>query len=1001
MSSAAVVAALAKLSDLADSLSGDDVAIRDKILHPCLLAMSKFTSDASVWAISSQCISKSVSSLGGGMSMATLQNILRTLVPVLMRESRVTAAANAASNAVSSDEQILMSALRCCSSSLVATLGDLEPLRIFRFPLADHDTPRSEHVSSLQDSFSSPPMKPVAGSENIVVAAHLIVPCLAIAENNFPPHLKEAALHCLAEVCMLCASTDAVAPGIMSCIARIIAQPRVISSALSACVVAGTCVLLRLSAALAPAQPLHLRFRNIISEGRGSRSSDDETLYRSVLVLSTLYKTACAHQHRKCRSTLLGCLSHMCRTSVAFASSELQSCVAECLCALLADDADDIQLESQSFINRCPHVIPQLLPHMHPLLVQQLQRLRRTIGTDLSDDSKRSALKILAGSFHLCDCVALRCMTSEVVQCLVLCFALETTVGAPLGRRPVLISPLISSDISAAADAGLFTGESGVLMWPQTTLRLSSSSQVLAALFLVVRAWVVVVGADFALSALSSFACENEASVAAAAMACACAVCDMFSIDVSATAANSFCDVCSDILVQCRSYRHNDTVLCVLLRCIGSLPSLTRCSSAIERRAHALSVLKHRKSLLSDVISSIALASDLSLLRSCIDTCLSAWGQALGWSDSVSCVLEHSDWILDCAVSELRRWSSDTLAVSCDASASRRSEHSAAGLRGGALLSFLAQAYCSNHASDVLIPLSLKLVVFEIVSIVEESLSVLSLSVSMVDLLPHTMIQARGTSSPAPTLSHTEMVCIALLRCLELTVACINQREPWPSSVSLSNTAVHPTQPQVTYSELLSILQPDQNCNTSPKEPSPQTAFKDILSQSQSEDAPITSEDDVSGSDPADAKDPALASWVSIVQRALAASSCLVTDSCPGVRNQAILTAVNSAALLFRIDAGMYHECFIFRFNLIDCNSHSEKGRPALVQLWSPLSHRLVDSDAFARASALAALKAASKVDPSFFSRKLMDHVWPLLNARAFGGDAGALLPAIRTHFVC
>jgi hypothetical protein len=921
------------------------------------------------------------------MSMALLQNILRTLVPVLMRESRVTAASNAISNAVSSDEQLLMCALDCCSSSFLAFLGNLDPSRMFCFPLADHDSPLSQHVSSVRDAFSLPPMKPVPGSGNMIVAAHIIVPCLAVAEHNFSPPLKEAALNCLAEACMLCASTDAVAPGIMSCIARIIAQPRVISSTLSACVIAGTCVLLRLSAALAPDLPLHLRFRNIISEGCSARSTGDETLYRSCLVLSTLYKTACAHQHRKCRSTLLGCLAHVCKSAVACASSELQSSVAECLCALLADDDDNVRTELQSFISRCPHVIPQLLPHMHPLLVQQLQRLRRSIGTDLSDDSKRSALKILAGSFHLCDCVTLRCMTSDVVQCLVLCFALETAVGAPLGRRPVLISPVISS--GAAADDGQLSCENVILMWPQPTLRLSSSSQVLAALHLVVRSWVVVVGADFALSALSSFACESESNVAAAAMACACAVCDMFSADVSTSAANSFCDVCSDILVQCRSHRQNDTALCVLLRCIGSLPSLTLCSSAGERRAHALSVLMHRKSLLSDVISSIALASDLSLLRSCIDTCLSAWGQALGWDDSVSCVLEHGDWLLDCAVGELRQWASDTLAISCDASASFKSERFAAGLRGGALLSFLAQAYCSNHAANVRTPLPLKLVVFEIVSIVEESLSVLSLSVSMVDLLPHTMIQARHASSSAPTISHTEMVCVALLRCLELTVACINQREPWPSCVSPLDAAKTPTHPQVSFSELLSILEPHRSRVASPPEPSPQAPFKDILLQSQSEDAPAPSEDDVSGSDPADKKDPALAAWVSMVQRALTASSCLVTDSCPGVRNQAILTAVHSAALLFRIDEGAHHKFYSVYSNLIDCDSPAEKGRPALVQLWTPLSRRLVDSDAFARASALAALKAACKVDAPFFTRKVMDHVWPLLSARAFGGDAG------------
>ncbi len=61
------------------------------------------------------------------------------------------------------------------------------------------------------------------------------------------------------------------------------------------------------------------------------------------------------------------------------------------------------------------------------------------------------------------------------------------------------------------------------------------------------------------------------------------------------------------------------------------------------------------------------------------------------------------------------------------------------------------------------------------------------------------------------------------------------------------------------------------------------------------------------------------------------------------------------------------------------------------MQLWTPLSRRLVDSDAFARASAMAALKVASSVDAPFFTRKVMDHVWPLINARAFGGDSGAL----------
>jgi hypothetical protein len=77
---------------------------------------------------------------------------------------------------------------------------------------------------------------------------------------------------------------------------------------------------------------------------------------------------------------------------------------------------------------------------------------------------------------------------------------------------------------------------------------------------------------------------------------------------------------------------------------------------------------------------------------------------------------------------------------------------------------------------------------------------------------------------------------------------------------------------------------------------------------------------------------------------------------------------------------------------LCPIDMHSDKGRPALVQLWPPLSRRLLDSDPFARASALAALKAASKVDAPFFTKKVMDQVWPLLNARAHGGDAGALL---------
>jgi hypothetical protein len=905
MSSVAVAAALAKLGDLLGTLSGDDGAIREKIVQPCLLAMTKFNSDAAVWAASSQCISKAIASLEGGLPIPLLQSVLRTLVPVLLRESRVTAAPGAASNSVSSDEQLLMLALQCCSCALAASLGDLAPLKVLRFPLPGHDPCLSQHVSTLRDAFSAPPMKPVAGSENFVVAAHVIVPCLAIAEKNYPPALKEAALLCLAESCMLCASTDAVAPGIMSCIARIIAQPRVLSSTLSACVIAGTSVLLRLSGALAPPMPLHLCLRSIVSEGRSARSGDigDQTLHRSGLVLSTLYKTACAHQHRKCRSTLLGCLAHICR-AVASSSSALQSCVAECMCTLLADDDSDIQAEVQSFITRYPQVVPQLLPHMQPLLMQQLQRLRRSIGTDLSDDSKRSTLKVLAGSFRLCDRVALRCMTSDIVQCLVLCFALEATVGAPLGRRPVLISPLVSSDESAAAHADAPPSSSPVLMWPQPTLRFTSSSRVLAALMQVVRAWVLVVGADFALSALSSCACESESSVAAAAMACAGAICDMFPGDLSAVAANSFCDVCSDLLVQCRSHRHNDTILCVLLRCIGSVPAVTHCSSAASRRTHALNVLTHRKSLLSDVISSIALANDLALLRSCIDTCLRAWGEALGWDDSMSCVLEHGDWVLDCAVSELRRWASDTLALSSEASASIKSEQFAAGLRGAALLSFLAQAYCSDRATSVPMPLPIKLVVFEIVSIVEESLGVLSLCASLSDMLPRALTLARGASELAPAVSPTEMVCVALLRCLELTVACINKREPWPVSSALSSVTMTPTPTSVSLTELLSIMEPEHRRSSSPVEQSPRIPFKDILSQSQSEDAPSLSENSIQSEDPADEKDPALASWVSIVQRALAASSCLVTDACPSVRNQAIMTAVHNAALLFRIDEG-------------------------------------------------------------------------------------------------
>ena len=612
----------------------------------------------------------------------------------------------------------------------------------------------------------------------------------------------------------------------------------------------------------------------------------------------------------------------MCTAAAACCNSDLQCSVAECLCALLADDDDAIRAEAQLFISRCPHVITQLLPHMQPVVMQQMKSLRRSVSTDLSDDSKRSALKVLAGSFHLCDSVALRCMTSDVVQCMVLCFALEAAVGAPLGRRAVLISPVLPSDSSAQADAiPLLHSNSGeVLMWPQPTLQFTSSSQVLSALMQVVRAWVLVAGADFALSALSSFACESETSAAAAAMACACAICDMFAADVSASCANSLCDVCSDLLVQCRSLRHNDTVLCVLLRCIGSVPSLSRCTTLIDRRAHALNVLKYRKSLLSDVISSIALATDLPLMRSCIDNCLRAWGAALGWHDSTSCVLEHGDWVLDCAVSELRRWSSDTIALSSDASSSRRNEHFAAGLRGAALLSYLAQAYCSRHDARVTLPLTIKLVVFEIVSIVEESLSVLALSASMSDLLPHALTRARAipasaTATSHKDMSHTEMVCVALLRCLELTVACINQREPWPSSASTPSMAAAPTQSLVSLTELLSILEPERCRSTSPIQPSPRIPFKDILSQSQPEDAPTPSEVNIQDDDAADAKDPALASWVSIVQRALAASSCLVTDACPGVRNQAISTAVHNAALLFRIDSGVFAAqvcCFFY-----------------------------------------------------------------------------------------
>jgi hypothetical protein len=293
-------------------------------------------------------------------------------------------------------------------------------------------------------------------------------------------------------------------------------------------------------------------------------------------------------------------------------------------------------------------------------------------------------------------------------------------------------------------------------------------------------------------------------------------------------------------------------------------------------------------------------------------------------------------------------------------------------------------------------------VVFEIVSIVEESLSVLALSASMSDLLPHALTRARGVPAPAPAashtemshteMSHTEMVCVALLRCLELTVACINQREPWPSSTSAPSMAATPAQSLVSLAELLSILEPDRCRSSSPIQPSPRIPFKDILSQSQPEDAPTPSEVNIQDDDAADAKDPALASWVSIVQRALAASSCLVTDACPGVRNQAISTAVHNAALLFRIDSGVFaaQVCCFFITPLCRSNLHSDKGRPALVQLWPPLSRRLVDADAFARASALAALKAASRVDAPFFTKKVMEQVWPVLSARACGGDAGA-----------
>ena len=68
------------------------------------------------------------------------------------------------------------------------------------------------------------------------------------------------------------------------------------------------------------------------------------------------------------------------------------------------------------------------------------------------------------------------------------------------------------------------------------------------------------------------------------------------------------------------------------------------------------------------------------------------------------------------------------------------------------------------------------------------------------------------------------------------------------------------------------------------------------------------------------------------------------------------------------------------------------------MQLWPPLSRRLVDSDPFARASALAALKAACRVDAPFFTSKVMDQVWPQLNTRAYSGDAGAL-HALRSCF--
>jgi hypothetical protein len=429
--------------------------------------------------------------------------------------------------------------------------------------------------------------------------------------------------------------------------------------------------------------------------------------------------------------------------------------------------------------------------------------VRLSICADLSDDSKRAALKILAGCFHLSDKVALRCSAPDVVQCLALCFALEAAVGAPLGRRPALISPASPrGTCSRSHSAASAASSCAVLMWPQPTLRFASSTPVLDALLQMVRAWVLVVGCDFAVSALSSFACESERNVAAAAMACACTICESFSADLSASAANSFCDVCSDLLVQCRNHRHSDMVLCLLLRCIGSVPMLTRCSSLSDRRTHALTVLTHRKSLLSIVISSIALAVDLPLIRSCIDTCLEAWSAALGWSHAVSCVLEHSDWVLDDAVSELRQWASSTLACS----SSCQSEQYAAGLRGAAVLSYLAQANCSQHAESITTPLPVKLVVSEIVTVIEEALGVLSLSASMANPSHDSVTLATGFSKTAAALSHTEMVCVALLRCLELTIACINKREPWTSTRPASDSVVASTPPLVSLSELLSIF---------------------------------------------------------------------------------------------------------------------------------------------------------------------------------------------------